>query len=49
MNGSTTFVGPASKKIVKQIYKNKDGECYKLKPVVYICPISLSMKKQHLK
>jgi len=45
LNESYIYHGPNSKKIKKIIYKNKNGKCYKLKPIVYICPISLSMKK----
>jgi hypothetical protein len=37
--------GPNSTKLRKKIYYDeKTNSCYKFKPVVYICPISLSMK-----
>lgn len=34
--------GPNSKDIVGKIYR-KDGRCYEFKPVVTICPSSISM------
>lgn len=45
-NTINIYHGPNSKKIKTQIYQNKYGKCYKLKPVVYICPISLSMNSK---
>ena len=38
-----TYVGPNSKDIIDRIYK-KNGKCYKFKPVISFCPISISMK-----
>ena len=35
--------GPNSKDIIDRIYK-KNGKCYKFKPVISFCPISISMK-----
>lgn len=43
---SVTYVGPASKDIVKNVYKDKDGICYKLTPSIHICPISHSMTNE---
>ena len=36
--------GPNSKDIIGKIYKDpKNGKYYKFEPVVYVCPISISM------
>lgn len=40
---SVLYHGPNSNIVRKRIYK-LDGKCYKLKPVVYICPIRTSMR-----
>lgn len=40
--------GPSSTYVRSLIFKNKNSECYKLEPVMYVCPISLSMKKNNL-
>lgn len=41
---SEKYVGPASSDIKKLVYRcKKTGECYKLSPKFYICPISVSM------
>lgn len=45
LNQVNIYHGPNSNNIKKKIYKSKDGRCYKLIPIVHICPISLSMKK----
>ena len=37
---SVTYVGPNSKDIIKNIYKDNNGICYKLVPKVYVCPLS---------
>ena len=37
---SITYIGPNSKDIVKNIYKDENGRCYKLVPKVYVCPIT---------
>lgn len=36
------YKGPNSNIIRKQIYRN-NGNCYKLEPVIHICPINRSM------
>jgi hypothetical protein len=39
--------GPNSKNIIKNIYKNKiNNTCYKLIPLVHICPSYISMQKK---
>lgn len=44
----TKFHGPSSTEVRSKIFidKNNRDKCYKLKPVVYICPIEKSMKKK---
>lgn len=37
--------GPNSNSVRKNVYKNYKGKCFKLEPIVYICPISTSMKQ----
>lgn len=37
--------GPNSNAVRKSVYKNYKGQCFKLEPIVYICPISTSMKQ----
>lgn len=40
------YIGPDSNKIVKQIYKDKDGK-FKFRPQITICPANYSMNKLH--
>lgn len=42
---TTVYRGPDSNVIRNQIFKD-NGKCYKLEPVVHICPIHLSMKQK---
>ncbi|AYV78754.1 MAG: hypothetical protein Edafosvirus30_5 [Edafosvirus sp.] len=37
------YRGPNSNEIKNKIYKDNDGNCYRLVPVVHICPTSISM------
>lgn len=40
------YHAPSSSYVKSKVYYNKkQNTCYKLKPIVHICPISLSMKK----
>lgn len=40
----TSYHGINSKEVKKRIYKIGD-KCYKLKPIVYICPLDISVIK----
>lgn len=35
--------GPNSKDVKRRIYEDSSGNCYRLQPKVYICPINRSM------
>lgn len=39
---SIKYHGPSSSKVRKRIFKDSRG-CFKLKPVVHVCPINISM------
>ena len=41
---TTVYRGPNSNDVRKQIYRDGD-KCYKLKPVIHICPTNISVQK----
>ena len=36
---TTSYVGPNSRDIIKNTYRDSKGVCYKLIPKVYVCPL----------
>lgn len=41
----SNYDGPNSKDVINLVFKDKNGNCFQLKPVVHICPISDSMNE----
>lgn len=45
-NLTVKYHGPNSNNIRKEIYQDKKDSCYKMEPVVHICPISFQKKSK---